>query len=154
MMSADRRIKVLAVASGGGHWIQLLRLRPAFAGAEVVYASTDAPGNLQKLGGRFHRLRDANQDTKIALLFSAVQIFLMVARERPDVVVSTGAAPGYLAVLFGSLLGARTLWVDSIANAGCISKSGRLARRRSTLFLTQWERLATDDGVRYEGAVI
>ena len=27
-----RRTRILAVASGGGHWVQLLRLRPAFAG--------------------------------------------------------------------------------------------------------------------------
>ena len=30
--------RVLAISSGGGHWIQLLRLRPAFAGADVHFA--------------------------------------------------------------------------------------------------------------------
>ena len=30
------RPKILAIASGGGHWIQLLRLRPAFSGADVT----------------------------------------------------------------------------------------------------------------------
>ena len=29
--------RVLAVSSGGGHWVQLLRLRPAFAGLVVAY---------------------------------------------------------------------------------------------------------------------
>ena len=29
--------KVLAVASGGGHWIQLLRVLPAFQGAQLVF---------------------------------------------------------------------------------------------------------------------
>jgi hypothetical protein len=29
--------KVLAVASGGGHWVQLLRLQPAFVHHKVTY---------------------------------------------------------------------------------------------------------------------
>ncbi len=31
--------RVLAIASGGGHWVQLLRLQPAFAGLDVAYCS-------------------------------------------------------------------------------------------------------------------
>ena len=31
--------KVLVVASGGGHWIQLRRLQPAFDGLDVAYVS-------------------------------------------------------------------------------------------------------------------
>ena len=44
------RRRVLAVASGGGHWVQLLRLRPAFEGCDVTYAcvrpayADDVPG--------------------------------------------------------------------------------------------------------------
>lgn len=42
MLKTHRKSPViLAVASGGGHWIQLLRLAPAFAGADVHYATTD-----------------------------------------------------------------------------------------------------------------
>jgi hypothetical protein len=33
------RPKILAIASGGGHWVQLLRLRSAFEGCDVVYAT-------------------------------------------------------------------------------------------------------------------
>jgi len=42
--------KVLAISSGGGHWVQLLRLRPAFEGCAVTYAcvrpayAEDVPG--------------------------------------------------------------------------------------------------------------
>ena len=32
--------RVLAVASGGGHWIQLLRLSPAWEGCAVTYVTT------------------------------------------------------------------------------------------------------------------
>ena len=35
------RLRVLAIASGGGHWVQLLRLRPALAECDVTYVSVD-----------------------------------------------------------------------------------------------------------------
>ena len=47
MPAADQRMtpgplrRVLAISSGGGHWVQLPRLRPAFAGAEVTYVTVD-----------------------------------------------------------------------------------------------------------------
>ena len=75
-------------------------------------------------------------------------------RHRPDVVLSTGAAPGFFAILFGKLLGARTIWVDSIANAEQLSLSGKKAGRFADLWLTQWPHLAQPGGPLYKGSVI
>ena len=56
----------------------------------------------------------------------------LLLRHRPDVIVTTGAAPGYFALRFGKLLGARTIWIDSMANAEATVEIGpgdRPARR-------------------------
>ena len=74
-------------------------------------------------------------------------------RERPDVVVSTGAAPGYLALRCAKLLGARTVWIDSVANVEELSLSGRIASTKADLCLTQWPHLAAGP-VGYEGSVL
>jgi len=79
---------------------------------------------------------------------------VLIVRERPDAIVSTGAAPGYLAIRIGGLIGCRTLWIDSIANVEQLSLSGRRALRHADLCLTQWEHLASQDGPRFEGAVL
>jgi hypothetical protein len=36
-----RKKKILAVASGGGHWVELIRLSPAFEGHVVVFATVE-----------------------------------------------------------------------------------------------------------------
>lgn len=145
--------RVLAVASSGGHWVQLRRLVPAFDGHDVAYLTTD-PGHRSEVGdARFHTVGDANRWNKLALLRSALKILWVVLRERPQVVVSTGAAPGYLAIRFGKLLGARTVWIDSVANVEELSLSGQLATGKADLCLTQWPHLA-GDGVQYRGAVL
>ena len=41
-MQDRRRKRVLAVASAGGHWVQLMRLRPAFGEDDVTYVTVNA----------------------------------------------------------------------------------------------------------------
>ena len=148
------RPKVLAVASAGGHWQQLMRLRAAFDSCELLFVSTNSDNAADVPHDRLEIVTDSNRDHPFKLVRTAAEIFRCVWAERPDVVISTGAAPGLLAILFGRLLGARTLWIDSIANAEEVSLSGRIAVRLSHRSLTQWPHLATERGPEYRGAVL
>jgi hypothetical protein len=73
---------------------------------------------------------------------------------RPHVVVSTGAAPGYFALRLGRWFGARTVWIDSIANVEQLSMTGTLVRRFADRWLTQWPHLAQSGGPEFAGAVL
>jgi len=76
-------------------------------------------------------------------------------RERPDVVISTGAAAGCMLCLLGKMLGAKIVWIDSITNVERISLSGRMVRYVADLFLVQWPELADRyKKVEYVGAVV
>ena len=153
-MSGNKRPKILAIASGGGHWIQLLRLRPAFLGADLRFASVNQSLAADVAGHRFYRFPDANRERKLALLAQIMRIAWILLRMRPDVIVSTGASCGYIAIRFGRILGARTLFIDSIANAERLSLSGQLACRHANLMLTQWPHLAASEGPQYRGSVL
>lgn len=146
--------KVVALSSGGGHWVQLLRLRPALAGCEVIFATVREAYRSEVQDARFEVIPDANRWNKVALVRSAAHIFLMLLRERPDVVISTGAAPGFFAMLFGKLLGSRTVWLDSVANAEELSQSGAFSGRVADLWLTQWPHLAGANGPAFRGSVL
>lgn len=145
--------RILAVASEGGHWIQLSRLQPAFEGHNVHYLSTNA-GLATTINGPFHTVTDANRWTKGRMVLMFLQVLWQMIKLRPDFVVTTGAAPGLAAVAFGRLLGARTIWLDSIANSEVISGSGHLAGRLANVCLTQWEPLADGERFQYWGRVL
>ena len=67
----------------------------------------------------------------------------MMLRFRPDAVITTGAAPGYIALLLAKLGRCRTVWLDSIANAEEISMSA------------QWEEVSRKTpGLQYWGQVL
>lgn len=158
-----RPVRILATASAGGHWVQLMRLRPAWAGCEVTYVTSD-PGLEAPLRAEspaigdiitgFHTVTEANRWNKLRLLKQLFQLLRVIRRTRPDVVITTGAAPGYFALRLGRMFGARTVWIDSIANAEELSLSGKQAKAHADLWLTQWSHLSRPGGPDHLGSVI
>ena len=146
--------KVLAISSGGGHWIQLMRLRTALEGSNLTFATVRAGYQEDVPGCQFKVLKDATRWNKFALLILFFQVLWLILRIRPDVVITTGAAPGYFAIRIGKVFGAKTCWIDSIANVDSLSLSGKMAGRHAKLWRTQWKELATQDGPSFHGSVI
>lgn len=153
-MGKNMRTKVLAVASGGGHWVQLLCLRPAFEEHDVVYVTVQADYIEEVVDSRFYKVTDATRWSRWSLAKMVAEICYIIIRERPDIVISTGSAPGAAALRIGKWLGAKTIWIDSIANIQEISMSGYKVRKYSDLWLTQWEHLARSEGPRYLGSIL
>ena len=149
------RRRLLAVASGGGHWMQLRRIVPAFEGFETVYVSVDPAPPAALAGQRYYRVRDASRRRPLAFAPLVPQLARILLKERPEVVVTTGAAPGLVALaLARRLCGSRTVWIDLIANVERLSTSGEHARRVADVWLTQWEHLARPEGPHFWGAVL
>ncbi len=155
MPDQKRKRLILMVASQGGHWVQLRRLAPAFEGWPVHYIATTASVAGEVGPGALTVVRFANLHDKWALLGLAWDVFRVIVKFRPSLVVSTGAAPGFFALMFGKILGARTIWVDSLANAEKMSVSGAHAKMFADLWLTQWPHLENSPkGPSYRGSVI
>jgi UDP-N-acetylglucosamine:LPS N-acetylglucosamine transferase len=148
-----KKIKILAISSSGGHWIQLNRLRPFLDNFDTIYASTDESlGEI--LNEKFYGLKDANMWNKPGLIILAFQVFWLLLKVRPDVIISTGAAPGFFGVMFGKILMRKTIWVDSMANADEMSLAGKKIKPFADIWLTQWEGLASSKGPAYKGQVL
>ena len=152
--AGNNRKRVLAVSSGGGHWVQLLRLYPVLAKHDAAFVTVVEASRTQVPGHRFYRVNDATRWNKIGLIILALRLAVIILKERPEVIISTGAAPGFFALRFGGLLGARTVWVDSIANVERLSMSGRMIGKHADLWLTQWPHLATPAGPHFYGSVL
>ena len=155
MKKSFTKIRVLAVASSGGHWVQLQRMRLAWDGCDVSYITTQIgykqqvldDANVRKLAEPgYYVVVDASRWQKLRLIWQMLQILRIVIKVRPNVVVSTGAAPGFFALKFGKWLGSNTIWVDSIANAEALSLSGQKIQSSADVWLTQWQHLGDCNG--------
>jgi UDP-N-acetylglucosamine:LPS N-acetylglucosamine transferase len=148
------RKRVLAIASAGGHWQQLQQLRDAFMHHDVHFVTTK-DGLPQQFGiSEFSLVRDCNRNEKMAMLICVAQLAAVLLRKRPDVIISTGALPGFFALVLGKLLRARTIWVDSVANGEEFSLGGAKAKRFADLWMSQWQHVAEQNGAVYKGSVL
>lgn len=150
----NSRIRVLAAASGGGHWEQLMLLRPTLENYDVRFATTEPALAVQRGIARAERLPDCNQNKPLQSALCGLVALWIVLKHRPQVILSTGAAPGFFCILAGRLIGARTLWIDSVANGEELSMCGKLSKRFAHECWTQWAHLAGDTRPRYFGAVL
>ena len=146
--------RILAISSGGGHWVQLMRTRSAFDGHNVTYVTVRKSYSSDVAGEKFRVIRDATRWNKFGLLIQLCQIIWIVLLVRPHIVISTGASPGVFAIRIARILGAKTCWLDSIANAEELSMSGKMIAPYADLWLTQWPHLAAKDGPFFNGSVI
>ncbi len=149
--------KLLAISSPGGHWIQLTRLCERLQDRyDIVYAMPDNLFNTSATLSekRVYPITDVSADDKWRLVPCALQVARILWQERPQAILSTGAAPGAVAMGLGRLFRIRTIWVDSIANVKQISRAGRLAQRFADVFLTQWEHLSDGKSILFKGAVL
>ena len=146
--------RIIAIASAGGHWQQLMLLRPAYADHRLTYLTTLA-GLAKNYGATpAHVVPDCNRHTPLRLVWTTLVLSWHVLRVRPHVVITTGAMPGLIALSLGRLIGARAIWVDSLANAEKLSASGRYARRVAHLHLSQWQNVAEAEDTEFAGRLL
>lgn len=144
---------VLAVASFGGHLVQLMRMmRSLECECRPVYVSTAEEGRPEGCE-HYYVVQDFSRSDLWRAFDRLANLRKIIKKERPDIVISTGAAPGLMAIIVARLMGIRTVWIDSIANADRLSMCGRVARHIAHRTLTQWPHLAVN-GVEYHGNIL
>ncbi|MBC7521607.1 MAG: hypothetical protein H7268_11030 [Sandarakinorhabdus sp.] len=145
--------RVLALASGGGHFVQLLRLRPAWGGHDVTYATVHAASAADVAPAPLLTFRDVSRADWWRLPQTLWDVAAILLRVRPQVIITTGALPGLTALVLARPFGVRTLWIDSIANSEELSGSGHQAGKVATAVVTQWPALA-EPGIDHWGSVL
>jgi UDP-N-acetylglucosamine:LPS N-acetylglucosamine transferase len=145
--------RVLAIASGGGHFIQLMRLSSAWDGHDVSIATVD-PSSRALVGDvPFFTFRDVSRADWWRIPLATLDIARILITVRPQVIITTGALPGLIAATLARPFGVKSLWVDSIANSEVLSGSGAQAGRVCSQVVTQWQHLAADK-VEHWGSVL
>lgn len=149
----DKKLKLLAIASIGGHWKQLLRIVPPMVNkVDIVYVSTHCKCATMVENKKFYSIDDFSRWDAYKIVPVFFQAIKILYNEKPDAVITTGAAPGLVLLFTAKFFRVKTFWIDSIANAQCLSLSGRLASKFVTQTYTQWKELETDK-VLYAGNI-
>ena len=131
--------RVLLVGSSGGHLAQLVALRGWWADRHRHWVTFDTPDAQSALRDESvtwaHHPTTRNVPNLLRNTWQAVKV---LRRERPDVVVSTGAGVALPYFVLGRLLGVLTVYVEVYDRVETATLTGRLCRPFTRLMLVQW----------------
>ena len=132
-------MKVCLTCSAGGHLTELLQLRDSWKGKNHYFVS-DYRSNAISLSKKekIHFVKCPRRNPLAFALnfFQSLKIFL---KEKPGVVVSTGADTAIATCLIAKLFGRKVVFIESFCRIKSPSLSGKIMYRIADLFLVQWE---------------
>ncbi len=155
-MEKRKNLRICLAASAGGHASQLLTLVESWNGYDAFCVTTTEVVR-EKLAkfGPVYVVGECNRQYPWRVVKVLLRCIGIVFKERPDVVMSTGAAAGCILCILGKMRGAKVIWIDSITNVERISLSGRMVRHVADLFLVQWPDLVNRyKKVKFVGSLI
>jgi UDP-N-acetylglucosamine:LPS N-acetylglucosamine transferase len=131
---------VLLVGSSGGHLAQLLALRPWWDDRDRAWVTFRTPDATSQLAGE--RVTWAHHPTTRTvpnLVRNTRLAFQLLRKAKPSVIVSTGAGVAVPFFVLGWLRGIPTVYLEVYDRVDSPTRTGRLCRPFTRLFLVQWE---------------
>jgi beta-1,4-N-acetylglucosaminyltransferase len=133
-------MKICFPTSSGGHLTHLLMLEDYYKDHDrfwVTFDKEDAKSVL-KDERKYWCFHPTNRNVKnlIKNLFLA---FKVLRKERPDVIVSTGAAVAVPFFYIGKLFGCKTVYIEVYDRIDNPTLTGKLVYPITDLFIVQWE---------------
>jgi Oligosaccharide biosynthesis protein Alg14 like len=136
-------LDLLLVCSSGGHLAQLAALSPWMSRHRRHWVCFDTPDAVSVL--RDERVTWAHHPTTrnlANLLRNFVLAWALLARERPDVVLSTGAGTALPFFVVARLRGIPTVYLEVYDRMDTPTLTGRLCRPFTDRMLVQWDEQA------------
>ena len=155
-MVKRKELRICLAASAGGHISQLLKLAESWNKHKTFcVTTTEVVQDKLRQFGRVYVVGECNRQHPVRVVKVLLRCINVAFKERPDVVISTGAAAGCMLCIVSKMLGAKVIWIDSITNVERISLSGKMVLYIADLFLVQWPELASRyKRVEFVGAVV
>ena len=151
-VARGRRIKVALVASVGGHTTELLALRQAYEPHPHFYIFNEDIPFEAAAGVPVYSVVHSERDARV--LYNVWEFLRIFRKERPTVMLSTGAGQAVPAAIAARMCGMRVLFVDSVAAVERLSLTGVLMQVLSDGMWVQWPHLAEGrEGVQCQGSI-
>jgi UDP-N-acetylglucosamine:LPS N-acetylglucosamine transferase len=149
-------VKALLVCSPGGHLQQLLALKPAWEDTERSWVTLPGADVGVLLAEETVTLGHSPTNRNLGNLSRNIGLaWRLLRRDRPDVILSTGAGLAVPFFLIGKMRRIRCVYVESVTRSESLSLTGRLVYPLADAFFVQWPALAGRlDKAIYAGGIL
>lgn len=133
-------MKVCLVGSSGGHLTHLYMLKPFWKDRERFWVTFDKEDAISLLEGEKMYPCHFPTNRNIKNLFrNTVVAWKVLRKERPDVIISSGAAVAVPFFYIGKLLGAKLIYIEVFDRIDKPTLTGKLVYPIVDKFVVQWE---------------
>lgn len=138
----NENLKICLVGSSGGHLTHLYMLKSFWENKErfwVTFDKTDA-NSILKSEKKYYCYFPTNRNIKNLLrnTFLAIKI---LKKEKPDLIISSGAAVAVPFFYIGKILGAKTIYIEVFDRIDKSTLTGKLVYPVTDKFIVQWEEM-------------
>ena len=135
-------MKVCLVGSSGGHLTHLYMLKPFWQDKERFWVTFNKEDANSILEGEqvYHCYYPTNRSLK-ALLINTRLAWKVLRKERPDVIVSSGAAVAVPFFYLGKLFGMKTIYLEVFDRIDKPTMTGKMVYPVTDRFIVQWEEM-------------
>lgn len=132
-------MKICIISSVGGHLTEVLQLKDIYMKYDFFFVINDKRNISEEINERAYFITHSERDWKFLInLYEAFNIF---RKERPNVILSTGAGPAVPVSLVGKFFGCSIIFIESFAAVERPTLTGRIMYYIADKFFYQWEKL-------------
>ena len=143
-----KRKKILFISSTGGHFTELMQLKPLFKKYDyhIITEKDEMTKGYKEqykekisymiYGTRAHLFKYIFQ----FLINCIISVFYYI-KIRPKYIVTTGTHNAGPICILGKIFGSKIIYIETFANRNSKTATGRLIYKFADLFIVQWEEM-------------
>lgn len=136
------KTKICLVGSSGGHLTHLYLLKPFWQDKERFWVTFDKEDARSILNDekKYFCYFPTNRNLK-NLIKNTILAYQILKKERPELIISSGAAVAVPFFYLGKLFGAKTLYIEVFDRIDAPTLTGKLVYPVTDKFIVQWEEM-------------
>lgn len=138
----EKKLKICFAASSGGHYEQLMMLRPLMEKYDSIVLTEKTAYGAGAKDMKMYYVSQVNRKEILCflkLIGIALHSFWIYLREKPDAIICTGVLAMIPMCLIMKLFGKKLIYIESFAKVNSPTLSGKLLYKYADQFYVQWE---------------
>lgn len=137
-------MKIVFAASSGGHFEQLMMLKPLMEKHDSILVTEKTDYSMGKTDVKTYYMKQINRKELLFIpkfIGNSFRALRIIIKERPKVMITTGVLAIVPLALLMKLFGGKLIYIESFAKVTSKTLSGKLLYKFADQFYVQWEEM-------------
>jgi len=141
-MNKKKKFKICFAASSGGHYEQLLMLKPLMEKYDSIVVTEETKYKSKIQNQKMYYMKQVNRKEKSLIPYMMINIvrsLKVYRKEKPDMVICTGVLAMIPICLIAKFSGKKLIYIESFAKVTSGTMTGKFLYKFADQFYVQWK---------------